>query len=45
MALKYSFRLIFLQFIFEGMINTAPQASNSVNGREKGFKSINFPFL
>ena len=27
------------------MINTAPKASNSVNGREKCFKSMNFPFL
>ena len=35
MALKYSFKLIVLQFIIEFMINTALQASNSVNGREK----------
>ena len=35
MTLKYSFKLIFLQFIFKFMISTAPQASNGVNGREK----------
>ena len=35
MALKYSFKLIFLKVIFECVINTALQASNSVYGREK----------
>ena len=35
MALKYSFKLIFLKCLFDFMINTSPQASNSVNGREK----------
>ena len=33
---------IFLKCIFEFMINTAPQGSNSVNGREKYFNNINF---
>ena len=28
--------------IFEFMINKAPQGSNSMNGREKYFKTINF---
>ena len=32
----------FLKFIFEFMINTAPQASNSMNGRKKCFMSVNF---
>ena len=35
MVLKYSFKLFFLKCIFEFMINTAPQGSNSVNGKEK----------
>lgn len=36
MALKYAnLKLIFLERIFEFIINTAPQGSNSVNGREK----------
>ena len=34
MALKYSFKL-FLRCIFKFMINTAPQGSNSVNGRDR----------
>ena len=42
MVLKYSFKLFFLKCIFEFMIITAPQRSNSVNGREKYFKSVNF---
>ena len=37
MALKYALKLIFLKFIFEFLINTAPPASNSVYGREKLF--------
>ena len=41
MALKYSFKLFFLTFTFEFIINTAPQGSNSVNGREKYFNTIN----
>ena len=45
MALKYSLKLIFLKFIFEFMINTTPQASNSINGREKRYEFINFPSL
>ena len=36
---------IFLKCIFEFMINTAPQGSNSVNGREKYFNTINFDEL
>ena len=40
MDLKYSFKLFFLKCIFEFMINTAQQGSNSVNGREKYFKTI-----
>ena len=32
MAWKYSFKLFLLKCIFEFMINTAPQGSNSVNG-------------
>ena len=40
MALKYSFKLFFLNCFFEFMIKTAPQGSNSVNGREKYFKII-----
>ena len=42
MALKYSFKLISLKFILEGMINTAPKASNSAYGREKCSKCNNF---
>jgi len=42
MVLKYSFKPFFLKCIFEFMINTAPQGSNSVNGREKYFNCINF---
>ena len=42
MALKYSFKLIFLKVIFECVINTALQASNSVYGREKCSKCNNF---
>ena len=34
MALKYSFKQFFLKGIFELMIKTTPQGSNSVNGRE-----------
>ena len=34
MVLKYSFKLLFLKCIFEFMINTAPQGSNSVNSTE-----------
>ena len=45
MALKYSLQLIFTKFIFEIMINTTPQASNSMNGREKWYEFINFPSL
>ena len=41
MALKYSFKLFFLKCIFEFKINTAPQGSNGVNGREKYFYTIN----
>ena len=41
MVLKYSFKPFFLQCIFEFMINTASQGSNSVNGREKYFNCIN----
>ena len=44
-GLKYSFELFFLNCIFEFMINTAPQGSNSVNGREKYFNTINFDEL
>ena len=33
---------IFPQMFFEFMINTAPQGSNNVNGREKYFNTINF---
>ena len=40
MHLKYSLKLFFLKCIFEFMINTTPQGSNSVNGREKYFKTI-----
>ena len=36
---------IFLKCIFEFMINTAPKGSNSVNGREKYFNTINFDGL
>ena len=42
MVLKYSFKLFFLKCILEFIIITAPQGSNSVNGREKYFKSVNF---
>ena len=42
MVLKYSFKLIFLKVIFECVINTALQASNSVYGREKCSKCNNF---
>ena len=42
MALKYSFKLISLKFILEGVINTAPKASNSVYGRKKCSKCNNF---
>ena len=45
MALKCSFKLFFLKCVFEFMINTAPQGSNSVNGRVKYFKAINFKDL
>ena len=33
---------IFPQMFFEFMINTSPQGSNNVNGREKYFNTINF---
>ena len=39
-ALKYSFQLIFLKSIFEFTINTAPQASNGVYGRETAWSVI-----
>ena len=42
MALKCLFKLFLIKCIFEFMINTAPQGSNSVNGREKYFKTITF---
>ena len=42
MALKYSFKLIFLKFIFESVINTPLQASNSVYGKENCSKCNNF---
>ena len=42
MALKYSFKLFFLKSIFEFIMNTAPQGSNSVNGGEKQFDTIKF---
>ena len=42
MVLKYSFELFALKCIFEFMIDTAPWGSNSVNGREKCFNTINF---
>ena len=39
MALKYALnKLIFLERVFEFMINTVPPTSNSVHGREKCFK-------
>ena len=43
-ALKYALKLIFLKYIIEFMINTAPPASNSFYGREKWFwyNKINF---
>ena len=40
--MKYSFQLIFLKCIFEFTINTAPQASNGVYGRENCLKCNNF---
>ena len=43
-ALKFSFKLFFLKCIFEFMINTVPQGSNSLNGREKYFKGISLHF-
>ena len=45
MALKYSFKLIFHKCLFDFMINTSPQASHSVNGREKCLKCDNFTSL
>ena len=45
MALKYSFKLFFLKCIFEFMIKTPPQSSNSVNGREKYFKALRLLIL
>ena len=42
MVLKYSFELFFFKYIFEFMINTAPQGSNIVNSSEKYFNTINF---
>ena len=44
MVLKYSFKLFFLKCIFEFMINTAPQGSNSVNGRENTSRLSIFHF-
>ena len=38
MALKYAFKLIFVKWILQFIINTAPPTSNSVHGREKCFK-------
>ena len=40
--MKYSFQLIFLKRIFDFTINTAPQASNGVYGRENCLKCDNF---
>ena len=45
MVLIYSFQLFFLKCIFEFIINAARYGSNSVNGREKYFKTINFDEL
>ena len=42
MVLKNSFTLFFFNCIFEFLINTAAQGSNSVNGRENHFNTINF---
>ena len=42
MALKFSLKLTFLKCIFECMINTVLQASNSVYAKEKCLNSINF---
>ena len=42
MASKYSFKLIFLKFIFECLKNTAPHASSNVYVREKCLKCNNF---
>ena len=42
MVLKYSFKLFFLKCIFEFIINTAPEGSNTVNGRGKYFNTNNF---
>ena len=36
------FKLIFLKYIFECMINTVPLTSNSIHGKEKCFKYNNF---
>ena len=36
------FKLIFLKYIFEWMINTVPLTSNSIHGKEKCFKYNNF---
>jgi len=38
MALKYAFKPIFLERIFEFMINRAPPTSNCVHGRENWIK-------
>lgn len=40
MALKYAFKLFFLKWIYEIMINTAPSTSNSFYGREKHCGSV-----
>ena len=39
-----SLPLVFLRCTFEFILNTAPQGSNSVNGREKQFNAIYFKF-
>ena len=39
-----SLPLFLLKCTFEFILNTAPQGSNSVNGREKYFNTINFKF-
>ena len=36
------FKLIFLKYIFECIINTVPLTSNSIHGKEKCFKYNNF---
>ena len=36
------FKLIFLKYIVECMINTVPLTSNSIHGKEKCFKYNNF---